>query len=287
MGLEKRLLQKMIKKSALSLISYDAHLLPDSIKCYYDYVDEIILGIDKDRISWSNNNFSFDENTLWKELDKIDGDNKISVIEDNFHKSEVAIENDNYERNFLKDQCEHDLIVSIDADEMLIEAKNFFIDFLPLTIPYLDKHDICMTWATPYKEIDDTTLVIADLDQTPFFGENQGFLTHKNSTFTYARWTDKSQTGMGRILSPLIAVHYSLCREKDDLHKKIHNIGHSDIVERDPFYETWIQVTLENYHELRNFKTSGLGEAQWPCLYPVKTDQLVDYYRQFSVKAYQ
>ena len=277
----------MIKKSAISLISYDAHLLPDSIKCYYDYVDEIILGIDKDRISWSNNNFSFDENTLWKELDKIDGDNKISVIEDNFHKSEVAIENDNYERNFLKDQCEHDLIVSIDADEMLIEAKNFFIDFLPLTIPYLDKHDICMTWATPYKEIDDTTLVIADLDQTPFFGENQGFLTHKNSTFTYARWTDKSQTGMGRILSPLIAVHYSLCREKDDLHKKIHNIGHSDIVERDPFYETWIQVTLENYHELRNFKTSGLGEAQWPCLYPVKTDQLVDYYRQFSVKAYQ
>ena len=33
----------MIKKSAISLISYDAHLLPNSIKTYYEYVDEIIL----------------------------------------------------------------------------------------------------------------------------------------------------------------------------------------------------------------------------------------------------
>ena len=34
MVLEKRHLQKMIKKSAISLISYDAHLLPNSIKTY-------------------------------------------------------------------------------------------------------------------------------------------------------------------------------------------------------------------------------------------------------------
>ena len=55
MDLEKRHLQKMIKKSAISLISYDAHLLPNSIKTYYDYVDEIVLGLDSDRISWSRN----------------------------------------------------------------------------------------------------------------------------------------------------------------------------------------------------------------------------------------
>ena len=144
-----------------------------------------------------------------------------------------------------------------------------------------------MTWATPYKEIDDTTLVIANEDSTPFFGENQGFITHKNSTFTYARWTDKSSGGLGRILSPMVALHYSLCREQEDLHKKIHNIGHSDIVEEDPFYDLWQKVTLDNYQELKNFKTSGLGEAQWPCLYPVKTAELTSYYEQFSHKAYQ
>ena len=127
----------MIKKSAISLISYDAHLLPSSIKTYYDYVDEIVLGLDSDRISWSRNKFSFDETALWKELGAIDTKGKISVIEENFHKSEVAIENDNYERNFLKEQCEHDIIVSIDADENLLTPKDFFIDYLIISFTLL------------------------------------------------------------------------------------------------------------------------------------------------------
>ena len=33
----------------------------------------------------------------------------------------IAIENDNYERNFLKGECAHDWIFSFDADEMLVE----------------------------------------------------------------------------------------------------------------------------------------------------------------------
>ena len=276
----------MIKKSVISLISYDAEYLPNSIGQYYDYVDEIILGVDKDRISWSKNSYSFDEDKLWKELQKIDGDNKISVIEEDFHKSDVPIENDNYERNFLKEQCENEVILSIDADEFLLNHKTFFYDYFPIVERYLNNYDICMTWATPYKEIDDTTLVIANEDGTPFFGENQGFVTTKNSTFTYARWTDKSSAGLGRLLSPLVAIHYSLCRDKDPLKEKIHNIGHSDIVEQDPFYDLWNQVTLENFGELRNFKTSGIGEAQWPRLYDVKTEELLSYYEQFCDRAY-
>ena len=77
----------MIKKSVISLISYDAEYLPKSIGQYYDYVDEIVLGVDKDRISWSKNSYSFDEDKLWKELQNIDGDNKISVIEEDFIKA--------------------------------------------------------------------------------------------------------------------------------------------------------------------------------------------------------
>ena len=170
---------------------------------------------------------------------------------------------------------------------MLVNPKHFFYEFCPLVEDYRDTHDICMTWATPYKEIDDTTLVIADHDSTPYFGENQGFITHKDSTFTYARWTDKSSGGLGRLLSPLVCIHYSLCRQEEDLHKKINNIGHSDLVETDPFFSLWKDVTLDNYHELKDFRTSGLGSAQWPSLYPVKTEQLLSYYEQFSHKAYQ
>ena len=47
----------MSKKSVISLISYDAEYLPASIKTYYNYVDEIVLGLDENRTSWSGNNF--------------------------------------------------------------------------------------------------------------------------------------------------------------------------------------------------------------------------------------
>ena len=276
----------MKKKSVISLISYDAAYLPESISKYYNYVDEIILGLDKNRTTWSGNNFSFDETKLWSELGAIDGDSKISIIEEDFVKSKIAIENDNYERNFLKAQCTNDWIFSIDADEYLINAKDFFYNYCPIVERYYNRADICMTWATPYKTIDDTTLVIANEDGTPFFGENQGMTTSKDSTFTYARWTNKSAAGHNRLLSPLVALHWSLCRDKDALHEKINNIGHSDLVENDPFYQIWNQVTLENYEELHNFKSSGLGTAQWPILRAIKTEQVTSYIEQHLSKAY-
>lgn len=270
----------MLRKSVISLISYDAKYLAKSIEKYYDYVDEIILGLDKDRITWSGNSFSFDESNLWSELSAIDGDNKITIIEENFHGSSVAIENDNYERNYLKSNCSHDCIVSIDADEYLLNTKEFFYNYLPIAEKYINNYDICMNWATPYKQIGDTLLVIANENNTPFLGENQGFITNKNNSFTYARWTNVSAAGENRLLSPLVALHWSLCREKEDLHLKIHNIGHSDIVEKDPFYSIWKDVTLDNYHSLRNFKTSGLGGSQWPKLLAIPVTDVENFYSQ-------
>jgi glycosyltransferase involved in cell wall biosynthesis len=266
--------------SAISLISYDSHYLASSIARYYNYVDEIILGLDESRITWSGNAFAFDEDKLWGELQRIDTDNKISVVEGNFHKSKIAIENDNFERNYLKNHCSNDWILSIDADEQLLNPKDFFNRFCSIASRYADKADFCMTWATPYKIIDDTVLVIANEDSSPFLGENQGVLTHKNNTYTYARWTNLSASGANRIQAPLVALHWSLCRNKEDLHQKIHNIGHSDIVDNDPFYKIWSQVTLDNYTELKNFKTSGMGGGQWPKLFAVPKNQLESYYTQ-------
>ena len=119
----------MLKKSAISLISYDASYLPKSIASYYDYVDEIVLGLDKDRITWSGNKFTFNADLLFAQLTELDTENKISIIEEDFHQAKVAIENDNYERNFLKAQCMHDWIFSFDADEQLLNAKEFFYNF--------------------------------------------------------------------------------------------------------------------------------------------------------------
>ena len=281
----------MIRKSAISLISYDANrYLAKSIERYYEYVDEIVLGIDKDRITWSGNTFEIDEESLWSELSNLDGDSKITIVEEDFHQSKVAIENDNFERNFLKGECSHDWVFSFDADEMLINAKDFFYNFCPIVQDYRHEKDLCMTWCTPYKVVDDegesVTLMIANEDGSPFFGENQGVVTSKDSTFTYARWTDKSGAGDNRILTPLVALHWSLCRPEEDLHQKIHNIGHSDIVEDDPFYQIWSQVDMSNYEQLKDFKTSGLGGAQWPKLEAIPSANVEDYINNYLGSAY-
>lgn len=276
----------MKKKSVISLISYDAEYLPGSISTYYNYVDEIILGLDSNRRTWSGNPFSFDESKLWSELDKLDGDKKIQIVEGDFYKSQNAIENDTYERNFLKSHVTHDWVFSFDADEYLLNPKPFFYDFCNIAEDYYDKVDICMTWATPFKVVDKQVLVIADDDGTPFYSENQGIATCKNNTYTWARWTNLSAGGAKRLQSPLVAVHWSLCREEEAVKQKINNNGHSDLAATDSFFNLWKNVNLSNYTSYRNFKTSGLG-PQWPRLVAVPIEHMEAYYNQHIQKAYR
>ena len=261
------------KKSVISLISYDAHYLPDSIRSYYDYVDEIILGLDKDRISWSRNKFSFDEASLWSELQKIDYAGKIQVVEENFHSSLVPIENDTHERNYLKEQCAHDWVFSFDADEVLVNAKEFFIDFCPLVQDYNDV-ELMFTWFLLYKEFEQDYLIIADESRNHIFKKDvQGFTAKKNlHTYTYCRWTNAPK----KLLSPLGILHYSFCRSDEELSKKINNFGHSAESKRDPFYDIQKTVTLDNYQQMLNFKTSNMG-PQWPTLRAVPKTNLMDY----------
>jgi hypothetical protein len=272
----------MLKKSVISLIAYDAHMLPSSIKSYYPYVDEIVLGLDKDRVSWSGNKFSFDENKLWKELKNIDIKNKIHIVEEDFHGSKVPIENDNFERNYLKSSCTNDLILSFDADEILVNSKEFFIDFLPLCERYYVSSELVFTWFLPYKklkmknphtnELLDHTLMIANNDGTFFRGDQQGFACSKDSTFTYCRWTDKKR----KILTNLAIMHYSFCRPDKEVEMKINNYGHSADKNDDPFLHNWRLVDEKNYSQLRNFKTHQYGGGQWEKLLPVPDQVLMD-----------
>lgn len=275
----------MDKISAISLISYDAEFLPESIKRYYNYVDEIVLGLDKDRITWSNNSFSFDENKLWKELKAIDGDNKISVIEEDFHKDQKPILNDNYERNLLKANCTNNLVLSIDADEYLVNAKNFFYDYMPLVTKHLKHNDVCMTWATLYKKIEDQVLIVSENNGHPCFREDQGVLTTKDSIYVYARWTNKSAAGANRLRSPLVAAHWTMARNEIDT--KINNTGHSDEPNNKSIIDIWKSTTLENYTSMRDFKTSGLGTAQWPSLVCIPETQVEEYLKSYITEAYQ
>lgn len=271
-----------MKKSVISLISYDAAYLPDSIKTYYNYVDEIVLGLDKSRTSWSGNKFEFNEEELWKELSKIDGDGKINIVESNFHRSSEPLENDTHERNFLKEHCSHDFILSFDADEQLVNAKNFFTKFLPIVEGY-NNIELLFTWFLPYKRFKEGVLFIAEEDNKSLFKKDvQGFTANKHlHTFTYCRWTNSNK----KVLSPLAVLHYSFCRPQIDLDLKINNFGHSRESKKDPFYTVQKNITLENYSSLKNFKTSNMG-AQWPSLVFISNEDINDYLVKEADKIY-
>lgn len=270
------------KKSVISLISYDADMLISSISSYYPYVDEIILGVDEDRISWSGNRFFFNEAKLWSELAKLDTQSKIVVIEDNFHRSSIPIENDTHERNFLKQQCSHDWVFSFDADEILINAKEFFIDFCPIVQDY-DDVELLFTWFLMYKQLPEGMLLIADETGNSVFKKDvQGFSAHRDlGTFTYCRWTNHPK----KILSPLAIKHYSFCRTDSELDIKINNFGHSVESKQDPFYTIRSNITAQNYKQLKNFKTSNMG-PQWPTLALVSDADLDMFLRQEANKIY-
>lgn len=271
------------QKSVISLISYDADYLIKSIPSYYNYVDEIILGLDEQRISWSGNSFSFSEDKIWAELQAIDKADKIKVVEHNFHRSSVPIENDTHERNFLKEQCSHDWVFSFDADEILINAKSFFKDYFPIVQNY-NNIELMFTWFLVYKEFDEGYLVIADENRNNIFKKDvQGFSARKNiHTYTYCRWTNAPK----KILSPLAILHYSFCRPEKELSTKINNFGHSAESKKDPFYDIQKTVTLSNYKNLINFKTSNMG-PQWPTLKFIPRDEFDSYIKEQAGRIYE
>ena len=260
----------MTGKSVITLASYDSYLLPGSIKTYYDYVDEIIIGLDADRVTFNNKPFSFDEEQLWDSLRELDSDSKIEVVEGNFHQSAVPIENDNYERNFLKSQCSNDWIFSFDADEYLINGKDFFNNYLPIVERYYEKIELLFTWFHPFKEFEDCYLVIANNDGTFTRSDQRSFATSKDNTFVFGAWTENKR----HILTPLAIMHWSFCRSEKELNQKLHNFGHSDKTPEDPFFHNWKACNLENYMGLRNFKSSGFGTNQWERLVKVPKGQL-------------
>ena len=83
-----------------------------------------------------------------------------------------------------------------------------------------------------------------------------------------------------------VSIHWSLWRLKEHLHQKRNNIGQSEIVENDAFYQMWEQVTLDNYAKLHNFRSSGLGTAQRPILRSIPSEQVTNYIEQHLDRAY-
>jgi hypothetical protein len=236
--------------SFVTLLAYDWKFAFAAIRSYYPIADEIILGLDADRISWSKKPFPFDDAAVGDLIAKIDKDKKIRVIEGNFHSHDVAMENDTTERQQLGAACRAgNWVVQIDADEILLNPLEFkqYMDSAP--------EDICIwgVWLPVYKVIGKKALIVGGVP------ERAPVATRAPHQYRFARIT-----GQPYALSPLQMLHLAFCRTEEELVQKLTNWSHSHQVDVEKNVSVWRATNLENYHELKDFHP--FHGPLWPYL---------------------
>jgi hypothetical protein len=254
------------KISIVSLLSYDYLYAFESIAKFYDIADEIILGLDMDKISWSGNKFAFDEFAVDEFIKKIDVDDKIMLVKENFHILPRPMDNETAERNHLSQICKKgNWIIQIDSDEIMLN-KMEFKQFLEENEEALDGCALKAHWITVFKIFEGGKFLVIDAD-----GATDGKIfvgTKMQNSYTVARTTDETA-----IQTPLRLLHISWGRTREELKNKLENWGHSKDFDTNAFLDLWDKVTLDNYHTFTNIHP--LHGPHWPKLKLVDANQIM------------
>jgi hypothetical protein len=241
---------EMPKLSFVTLAAYDYELLPQSIASYYDIADEIIVGVDEYRFSWKKHKFDLPEKFLAK-LVLDDPQDKIKIVRSKFHHFDNPMQNETVERSYLKCACTGDWIIQIDADEVLLNPKEFaaYLETAP--------RDKCIkaTWESVFKKVGDKYLVIDGKKETTSVATANEPL----NSYVAGRGTQQET-----VMSPLRLLHFSWARTEEGLWQKLTNWGHADDFDTRKFFEFWKSLNENNYQNFRDFHP--LDRVSWSSL---------------------
>jgi hypothetical protein len=225
--------------SFITLLAYDYRYAFNAIRSYYDIADEIILGLDRERLSWMKQPFPIDMNAVSAFISQIDRGKKIRIVEGNFHSADHPMANDSLERSALSLECaEGNWVVQIDGDEILMNAMDFK-NWIKTANP---EYNVMARWIGVFKAFGSQVLVIDPPTEVA------PVATKLRGQYTGARAT--KQQG---IMSPLNLLHFSWGRTPDELLTKLRNWSHAKDFNIDAFFRMWQSITLQNYQQVRNF----------------------------------
>lgn len=220
-------------------IAYDYTYAFDTIRSYYAIADEIILGLDAARRSFSGHRYPFDEEAFAAGIAAVDVDNKIRIIEGDFHSQPHPLMNDHHKRLTLANAAKSGhWIMQIDSDEVLLNAAEFreWMATAPAT------HGVRARWLTVFKRLGQDLLVIREPDGRIPVGTRQRHL--------YRHLRELDQPCLD---SPLVLLHFAYGRSRSEIELKLKNWGHSREVDHQRFLQAWDHADLENFHSYRNF----------------------------------
>jgi hypothetical protein len=230
----------MARLTFITMLAYDYRYAYNAVRSFYDIADEIILGIDADRLTWMRQPFEIDMEEMRAFIEDIDTGGKIRIVEGNYHDQATAAHNDTVERSRLsREAAPGNWIVQIDADEILVNGPEF-------RAWLLEKNpadcSVCAQWISIFKVFGNQALVVdPPVEPVPV-------ATMLRGEYRAARRTEQK-----RVMSPLRLLHFSWGRTPQELRQKLGNWGHAQDFNVREFYRFWESVTLQNYAQARNF----------------------------------
>jgi hypothetical protein len=226
------------------LVSYDYNMLLTSIKQLYDYVDGIFIAIDRDRKTWSGNDFEIPQ-SFFDEVKSIDSKNKIEFYFDNFYISELSpIECETRERNMLLKRMGKGWLIQLDVDEYVYDfskvakylKKYWYLTLFPKLTPIVFRGKLI----TLFRQLIDGYLYIEN-------NERFSFITNQsNYTYTRNNHTVKNH------YTNINVIHQSWARTEDEIQMKILNWGHRDDFDTQKYFEFWKNLSSSNYMNYEN-----------------------------------
>lgn len=236
--------------SVVMPVAYDWRYALDSLPHCYAIADEIVLGLDAQRVSWSGRPYPFNERAFRAGLGRLDRQAKIKVVEANFHAQASPGDNDTFERNALSRHCRAgNWVLQIDSDEWMRNPAEFaaWLSQQRLARP------VFAQWLTVYKILGGTALVVDGPAEWVQVGSARpGRYIHMRDT---GGWSQRS---------PLELLHFGWGRSRAELKRKLENWSHTLDVDAAAALRRWDAVTLANHRLQRDLHP--IHPATWPGL---------------------
>lgn len=240
-------------------IAYDWHLLELSLPLIYEEADIICLSLDKDRISWSGNRYTWDESGFRALIQRVDTKGKIIVQEEDFHLSHLTpMQNEVRQRQMISERLgTGGWHLQLDTDELFIDFEGFVRQIKAIKINR--KFNVVCPWITLYKQDTDgfyyvkperfreiETIQVATKWPTYEFGRRNGY-------FNYV------------VNFPIL--HLSWARSREEIREKLTNWGHRNDADKKRFdfvFQEWEALNMHNYTGYKNLHL--INPPMWPRL---------------------
>ena len=236
--------------SVVMPVAYDWRYALESLPHCYGIADEVLLGLDAGRVSWSGKRYPFNDKAFHAGLRRLDPQGKVRVVEADFHAQASPRDNDTFERNALSRLCRPgNWVLQIDSDEWMTNP----LEFRDWLRQRRWERAVQASWETVYKVVGRTALII---DGPPVLiqvaSSRRGQLVHMRDC---ASWP---------LLSPLKLLHFAWGRSRSELKRKLENWSHSQDFDTAAALRRWDGVTLANHRRQRDLHPIHPG--LWPAL---------------------